>query len=187
MKNLLMLIFLFSSLNLLANKRYTFAPKKNPKEHKEEKEKFTDRLFFNGNVGLNVGDVTQIQISPGVGYKVNNKLGLGLGVSYIYSSDSRGTTKFSQSVFGPRAFGIYKFMPQFYFTTKYEFLKVKQKIGSVVSAKKDAPAWFLGLGFRTGSQGVGFSIEGLYDVLHDENKSLYSRAFVFQGGLSLGF
>ncbi len=168
----------------MANEKHTFAPSKKPPVKKET---FKDRLFFNGNVGFSFGDITQVQLSPGVGYRVNNEFGIGTGITYIYSSDSRGSTKLSQSIFGPRAFAIYKFHPQFYATSKYEFLRFKQKIGNTVSAKREVPAWFVGLGFRTGSQGIGFSVEGLYDILHDENKSIYSNAFVFQGGITLGF
>ncbi|HMC96769.1 MAG TPA: hypothetical protein VKG92_03905, partial [Flavobacteriales bacterium] len=52
---------------------------------------FADRVWFGGGVGLNFGTVTAIQVEPMAGYFLDqqNKLSVGLGLSYWYYSDNR--------------------------------------------------------------------------------------------------
>ena len=45
---------------------------------------FCDRLFFGGGFGLSVGDYTDIELSPIVGYYVTPRWAVGVGVVYEY-------------------------------------------------------------------------------------------------------
>ena len=52
----------------------------------EEKPKFSDRLVFGGDIGLSVGTYTYINVSPAVGYRITDRLIVGLGPIYIYEN-----------------------------------------------------------------------------------------------------
>src|SRR5262245_12495917 len=45
---------------------------------------FWDRLYFGGNFGLQFGDQTLVDLSPLVGYRLTEKLSVGVGATYIY-------------------------------------------------------------------------------------------------------
>ena len=52
----------------------------------KEKPKFSDRLMFGGDIGLSVGTYTYVNVSPAVGYRVTDRLIVGLGPIYIYEN-----------------------------------------------------------------------------------------------------
>jgi hypothetical protein len=56
------------------------------KKPSEEKPRFSDRLVYGGDIGLSVGTYTYINVSPAVGYRVTDRLIVGLGPIYIYEN-----------------------------------------------------------------------------------------------------
>jgi hypothetical protein len=52
----------------------------------KEKPKFSERLVFGGDIGLSVGTYTYINISPAIGYRVTDRLTMGLGPIYVYEN-----------------------------------------------------------------------------------------------------
>lgn len=56
------------------------------KKPSEEKPRFSDRLVYGGDIGLSVGSYTYINVSPAVGYRVTDRLIVGLGPIYIYEN-----------------------------------------------------------------------------------------------------
>lgn len=44
----------------------------------------TNRVFFGGNFGLQFGTITNIEVSPLVGYRVTRDFSIGTGITYIY-------------------------------------------------------------------------------------------------------
>ena len=76
--SLSLVLGLFISNNLFAQDDSTTT--KPPKERKP----FKDRIYFGGNLGLQFGNQTYIDISPLIGYKVTEKFSAGFGVTYIY-------------------------------------------------------------------------------------------------------
>ena len=57
-----------------------------PVKPAKEKLKISERLVFGGNLGLNFGTETYVNISPLIGYKVTDRLTTGFGISYTYIS-----------------------------------------------------------------------------------------------------
>lgn len=45
---------------------------------------FRDRLFFGGNFGIAIGEYTDIELSPIVGYYITPRWAAGIGISYEY-------------------------------------------------------------------------------------------------------
>ena len=80
---------------------------------------FRDRLFFGGNFGLMIGTLTDIEISPHVGYYITSRWAAGIGVIYeyynnrdhfiIYDLTGRiiGTERVETHIWGGRLFTNY--------------------------------------------------------------------------------
>lgn len=49
---------------------------------------FRDRLFTGGDLGLQFGDITLIDIRPLIGYKITDSWAVGITATYIYYKDS---------------------------------------------------------------------------------------------------
>src|SRR5436190_23959647 len=73
-------------------------------EKEESHSDFADRLFFGGNIGLQFGTYTYVDVSPLVGYKVTEKFHTGIGATYIYYSVSGGGYDYSTNIYGGRVF-----------------------------------------------------------------------------------
>ena len=67
---------------------------------KESTPSFKERLFYGGNLGLMFGSITDIQISPVVGYWVLPRIAVAAGPDYRYYSYT-GT---STSIYGGKAY-----------------------------------------------------------------------------------
>jgi len=70
--------------------------------------KFTDKLFFGGDLGLMFGSYTYVNISPIVGYRISPEFSAGIGAVYEYHSDNRVKGyKYSTSIYGGKLFAQY--------------------------------------------------------------------------------
>ncbi len=72
-----------------------------------EKKSFRDRLFFGGNFGLQMGTITNIEVSPLAGYYVTTRFAPGIGLRYQYYRDSYGIETFSTHIYGGSIFARY--------------------------------------------------------------------------------
>lgn len=61
---------------------------------------FADRLVFGGNIGLQFGTTTVINISPQVGYKVTDRFVAGVGGTYQYVSLRYFNTRYEYKILG---------------------------------------------------------------------------------------
>lgn len=50
----------------------------------KEKKTLWDRIYVGGNVGFQFGTVTDIEVSPHIGYKLYPRLSVGVGLTYEY-------------------------------------------------------------------------------------------------------
>ena len=53
---------------------------------------FKDRLFYGGNLGLQFGTITDIQVSPVIGYWVLPRVAVAIGPTYRYYKDPSSAT-----------------------------------------------------------------------------------------------
>jgi hypothetical protein len=99
---LLLLAISYTSLMAQSNKDDQF-----PYDQKSEKgtPAFKERLFFGGNLGLMFGTITDIQISPVVGYWLLPRLAIAAGPTYRYY---KSTDYYNQvdktSIYGAKAY-----------------------------------------------------------------------------------
>lgn len=88
---------------------------------------FKDRLFFGGNLGLQFGSSTYIDISPLIGYQITEKLSAGVGATYIYYNIKKSVYygDYETSIYGGRVFGRYSFMENLFAHAETELLNME--------------------------------------------------------------
>lgn len=75
------------------------------------KKRFRDRIYIGGNLGLQFGTTTVVNLSPQVGYRVTDKFIPGVGVTYIYYSEKNPytNTRYETNIYGGDIFAKYFF------------------------------------------------------------------------------
>lgn len=72
-----------------------------------------ERLYFGGNIALNFGSLTYIEVSPQVGYLLTPRLISGVGITYIYYKDNYYRNNFETHIYGGRVFSDYSIIKDF--------------------------------------------------------------------------
>jgi len=89
---------------------------------------FKDRLFFGGNLGLQFGSATYVDVSPLVGYRLTEKLDIGVGATYIYykiKETAYFLDGYETSIYGGRVFSRYHFMENIFAHVETEVLNME--------------------------------------------------------------
>ncbi len=71
-------------------------------EKSKAKQSFKEKLFFGGGLGFQFGNVTAIDVSPIIGYRLTPKFHAGVGLSYSYYNYSNlgvSASNYSASIF----------------------------------------------------------------------------------------
>lgn len=155
-------------------------------QNKESKESFKDRVFLGGNLGLQFGTITLIEISPLLGYKITDKLLAGLGFTYQYYKDSRFNPDYSTNIYGGRIFARYYIYKDFFAHSEVEVLNYDAYYWpSSYKENITVTNVLVGGGYTQWiSQRVGVNILILWNLNEDIN-SLYSNP-IFRIGFNVG-
>ena len=152
---------------------------------------FLDRVFFGGNLGLQFGDVTNVQISPIAGYRVTNDFSTGLGIQYQYIKNKRINPAITSNNYGMSIFTRYRIKEPFFLQAEYEYLNYEVTfLRSFEKQRRSISSIFVGGGI---SQPIGknaaFTLSVLYNLSYDETDitSPYSSPLRISGGINLGF
>ncbi len=157
---------------------------------------FKDRLYFGGNFSLNLGfgnAGTFIDVSPLVGYMVNEDFSVGLGVNYIYFSreffffGSNDTFKVSGSTYGGRAFARHNIIENFFAHAGIESMNVDvpSNFQTGESQREWVPGFMIGGGtFQPVFGRGGINVTILYNLLYDDLRSPYGSEWVIRGGFT---
>lgn len=135
---------------------------------------FSNNLRIGGSLGLGFGDgFFTANLAPSVIYDINNYWSVGTGLSGSYTSfdDARAYT------IGGSALAFFRPISNLRLSSEFEHLYVNFKReldGSTFERNYTYPALFLGIGYTTGNLTAGVK----YDVLFDEDDSIYSSALV---------
>lgn len=151
-------------------------------DNNTKKEQVIDRWQLSGDLALSFGTVTYVNLSPRIGYRINEKLTLGAGVVYNYLSDNR-FKGFEFSNYGGLIFANYAIMPELMLVSEYQSLSV-ERFSEFSGGKFRTPVniLFVGAAYRLQLGGKSFGyISLLYDVFEDIN-SPYSNPYL-GGGL----
>lgn len=136
---------------------------------------FWNNVRFGGGLGLSFNNgFFSGSIAPSAIYQFDPQFALGTGLNVTYNSlrDS-----YQSTILGASIILLYNVIPQIQLSSEWEQLYVSRNFENNLENEDDAywyPAVFLGAGFT--SQMVTFGIR--YDVLYDENQSIYANAWV---------
>ncbi len=147
------------------------------------KQNFRDKIFFGGNVGLQFGNQTFIDVSPAVGYKFTEKISAGIGVTYQYYRFKDKYYDFETNVYGGRVFGRYHFTQNFFGHAEYEYLNLEAF--DFFRRRVDVVSIFGGVGYiQRLSDNAGI----MAMILYNFNESRYSPYInpIFRVGFVVG-
>jgi hypothetical protein len=85
----LIILFLFTSLSVISGQR-----------SKQQAPPLRERIFFGGSLGLQIGTVTNIDVSPVVGLWVLPRVAIAAGPEYMYYQDPY----YSTSIYGGKVY-----------------------------------------------------------------------------------
>ena len=148
------------------------------------------RWFAGGNLGLQIGTVTLIDVSPLVGYMLTPKLAVGVGATYkyyhirnyFYDPALNRYENFKSHIFGGSSFGRYFITPNIFAHTEYEYLRYNNQVFGNINFH----SYFIGAGYRQFfSAGSAAEIMILWN-LNETHNSPYSNP-VIRMGFSIGF
>ena len=172
-------------------------PTPTPRQPKSNKASFWERTRFGGNVGLQFGTFTYINISPRMYYLVTEKWWVGTGLTFIYSKDN---TKYNppvpkefleQYVYGFNFFTTYQLIGPLFVQAEYEPLNFERTFQTPLGEYFEDRIWvnnlFLGGGI---SQPVGRGavfISVLYNLTWSvtSDRMFYTSPWVFRIGVGI--
>ncbi len=139
-----------------------------------QKSDFWNKVRFGGGIGVGFSNGGfNGTISPSAIYQFNDYVAAGIGANVNFY-------KFNNQKFwayGPSAIVLANPIPQLQISGEYEQLRVNSSFQTTTTTLENdfwSPALFLGLGYRTQFATVGIR----YNVLYDEDKSIYFNAWV---------
>lgn len=139
----------------------------------ENKGNFKDKIFVGGNFGAQFGDITSIEISPLVGYRITEKFSSGIGGTYIYYKVKarQGIPSYSTNIYGGRIFSQYRVIENALAYTEIEVLNLEvQDPISYELSRKNVPSWLVGGAYIQPIGGrASLNLYMLWDVIEDEN------------------
>lgn len=152
--------------------------------------KLSDRIYVGGGFGLNTGNnITNVGLSPQVGYKITSRLSAGFGISYQYVH-FRAIDK-SLSNYGWSIFSRYNVTRQFFAYTEFENLQFEYF--TTPSAEQTARLGYHGLLVGAGytevlADRISFSVSALYNLLYDGADPIqpYNSPWQIRAGIGLG-
>ena len=138
---------------------------------------FWEKVQFGGGLGLGIGSgYTDISVMPSAIYNVNEIVAVGMGLQFGYLSSKN---YYNSYVYGGSVITLVNPIPEIQLSAELEQVRVNTKYESNNSRPSFSDnywntALFLGAGYRTGNVTIG----ARYDVLFDDERSLYGSAFM---------
>lgn len=134
------------------------------------KERFWDKVFVGGNLGLQFGTSTFIDISPLAGYRFTDKISGGFGATYQYFHYRDALYNLETNVYGGRIFGRYLFTDNIFGHAEYEYLNL-EAFDFFPSRRVDVTSLLGGVGYI---QRFGRNSSIVAMVLYNFTESIYT-------------
>lgn len=142
-----------------------------------------ERGYFGGNLGLQFGTVTLIDVSPLAGVMFTPKFSMGLGATYQYYDDLRFQGAAGSS-YGGRVFGRYNVLPNIFAYSEVESINwnAYDQVDDQFR-RRWTDALFIGAGYFApfGSRG-GANFTFLYNLKHSNRNAYYSEPYLIRVG-----
>lgn len=152
---------------------------------KSQESNWSDKIYIGGNLGLGFGDITYVDVSPIVGYRITERFSSGAGLTYLYFKDTR--FDYQASTIGWSIFSRYNLSEQIFLHAEFQRQTYTAKSISldVESQRVSVPYLLLGGGYiqPMGANSALF-VSILYDVIEDPN-SLYQNPII-RAGVTFG-
>ncbi len=150
---------------------------------------FRERIFTGGNLGLQFGSVTYVDVSPKVGYKITDRAAAGIGATYIYISDKRVKGyEYNTDIYGGRVFSQYQVLENVMAYSEFEVLnaEVQNEFYPFDLSRKNISSFLVGGGYV---QAIGQRSNAVILVLWNLLESRYSiyQNPVIRIGFNIGF
>ncbi len=117
-----------------------------------EGEKFWDKVYFGGNFGLQFGDQTVVDVNPLIGYRVTEKLSVGITATYIYYKfrDPYYTSlSYSSNIYGGSIFARYFLLENIFAHVEGELLNLEVPNPILRrNVREDIFGFYVGGGYR---------------------------------------
>ena len=146
------------------------------------------RWTFGGSAGLGgsfgSGSATSVYLSPRVGYKLTESTEAGLAGNFAWTNSSY----YSATTVGVGPFLNQYIGRNFYLSALFQeyFFNQKNKVNNLKYSGDEA-ALYLGAGFMQRIVDRAYlQIGGMYNVLYDKDKSVFSSGFVPSVGVVFG-
>ncbi|PKV49321.1 hypothetical protein ATE84_1342 [Aquimarina sp. MAR_2010_214] len=136
---------------------------------------FWSNISFGGNLGIGFGnDTFSGVIEPLAVYNFNEQFAAGLGVSFGYIESNN----FTATNYGGSVLAFYSPIREIQLSLEFQEMGVSRtlEIENTADFKENYwyPSLFVGGGYRIGNVSIGIR----YDLLYDNNKSIYGNAYV---------
>ena len=172
-KTFLFVILLFAIASpVIAQKNDSIPKKTRPEKTKPERDpsEFWEKVFWGGNLGMQFGTITLVDISPLIGYRLTERIAVGVGATYQYYRYRDQFYDFATDVYGGRVLGRYYILENIFAHAEYEVLNL-ETFDNPFHDRINVNSVLVGGGFR---QEIGanssFSILGLWNL----NESYYT-------------
>ncbi|MDR6565255.1 MULTISPECIES: hypothetical protein [Chitinophaga] len=158
------------------------------------------RLVLGGSLGMVFGDVTNVDISPLVGYRFSDYIAAGVNINAQYGQYKlwdydRVAQRDKYTIFGGGIWGrVYPIpmvfihiQPEYNFVTQNSTVYPLNGDKQTFKTNYGVPSLLVGAGYTQSVGGrVGIGISILYDVIQD-NRSPYNNSLIYRVGAGLGF
>ena len=174
MKNALKLLIYIGSIATFFYAETSFSQESAPMTGNQKSE-FWSKVRFGGGLGLSLGNnFTDITVAPGAIYDFNQYISLGFGLQGSYV---RQKNVFESYIYGATMIVLGNPIPEIQLSAELEQLRVNTSYGNSFNSAKDNfwnTGLFLGAGYQTNNVTIGLR----YNVLHNDNRNVYSEAWM---------
>ena len=188
---LLLVLFVLLSMNRFAfgqekeDITYHQAPNTAQSEQKKKGEKdYLERISIGGTGGLQIGYTTYIELSPNVAYHFNDFVCVGLGASYIFFQNKMPNNKYTDHIFGPRAFAEAHFLRFLGVHAAYQALNYKKTIPTIEKPRIWSNNLCVGGGYYQKAERVAFYFYALWNFSdRPPEENIYAYPLLFKTGI----
>ncbi len=152
----------------------------------EDNPPLKERMYYGGNLSLQFGWLTFVEVSPLAGVMITERYSAGVGATYQYLNDR--VWRYDQHIYGGRIFNRFNVLPKIFLHGEYEALNLEvanpiPNTDDVIFTRDWVPGLFVGAGYFTpfGERG-GMNFMLLYNVIHDNRRSPYNEPYVLRVG-----
>jgi len=152
--------------------------------------KFGNRLFTGGNLGLQFGTETMIDVSPIIGYKFTKRFAAGIGIVYQYYSSKIYNTVFKTSIYGGSIFTRFYIIDNVFLHAEYEALSLETAVFDPYPSVHHQKRFWIGNPLAGGGyrQMIGDMSSFNIMILYNFNETIYTPYSnpIIRVGVNLG-